>query len=109
MSEARNKRLTIRFSDEEYESLMDKAKNNNMDFTTYVRERIFFDAPQIEQNSFEFKALKSISYLVGMVRGIADLKLSLSTTEKENIDKEITRIMTSNGLNESQVRVPKSQ
>ena len=48
---AKTKSLTIKLSQEEYEVLQQKAKNNNMPLATYVRERIFYDVPHLEKHS----------------------------------------------------------
>ena len=106
MTDNKTKKVTIRFSEEQYKDLLKQAKSSNMDLAFYIRERIFFDAPQIEQNSFEFKMLKSISYCVGALKGMMDLKLN--TEDKATINDEILRIMIVNGLKESQVRVKHS-
>lgn len=105
MTNSKNRRITIRFSEEQYRELSKQAKDSNMDLAFYIREKIFFDAPQIEQNSFEFKMLKSVSYCVGAIRGMMNLKLALSANDKKIIDEEILKIMTANGLKESQVRI----
>ncbi len=103
MSNIKTKKITIRFSEEQYKDLLHQAKSSNMDLAFYIRERIFFDEPQIEQNSFEFKMLKSISYCVGVLKGMTDLKLN--SEDKSAISDEILRIMMANGLKESQVKI----
>jgi hypothetical protein len=100
MSDIRNKRITIRFSGEEYDNLMIKAQNNNMEFATYVRERIFFDALKIEENSFEFKVIKATSFLTAVVQTY--LK-SMPAVNQLAFDKEIKRVMIENGIPESQI------
>ncbi len=103
MTNSKNRRITIRFSEEQYKDLSKQAKSSNMDLALYIRERIFFDAPQIEQNSFEFKMLKSVSYCVGAIKAMMDLKLK--NEDKKIINDEILRVMIVNGLKESQVRI----
>lgn len=93
---SKDKKVTIRFSGEQYDELTTQAKANGMDLANYIRERVFFDAPQIEQNSFEFKMLKSVSYCVGAIRGMVDLKLSKA--DKKVVSDEVSRIMNYNGI-----------
>lgn len=96
MSNIRNHRVTIRFSEEEYQKLIKKVTDNNMDIANYIRERILFDSDHIEDDSFEYKVLKGISYCVGAIATISDLKLN--DKEKISIEEEVIRIMRSNGL-----------
>jgi predicted DNA-binding protein len=88
---SKDKMLNIRVSTEEYEILQQKAKNNEMQISTYIREKIFFDIPHLEKYSFEYKALKDISYLVGAMAII-------SQDQKEDVVKEAKRIMGINGI-----------
>jgi hypothetical protein len=102
MSEAKTNRLTIKFSQKEYEELLQKASFSNMPLATYARERILFDVSQIQQQqSFEFKMLKGISYCVGSLLAFNQLKLS--DPEKQIVSEEIMRVMKANGLDENLV------
>lgn len=102
MSEAKNKRVTIRFSEEEYYDLQKKASSNKMDLSTYARERVLFDVPKIEHQSFEYKVLKGISYCVGLLSTAASLKLS--EEEMTEAEEEAVRIMKANGLDEDLIK-----
>lgn len=102
MSEAKNKRITIRFSEEEYYDLQKKASSNKMDLSTYARERVLFDVPKIEHQSFEFKMLKGISYCVGLLSTAASFKLS--EEEMTEAEEEAVRIMKANGLDENLIK-----
>ena len=111
MSEAKTKLITIKLSQTEYQNLLQKASFSNMPLATYARERILFDVPQIQQQqqSFEFKMLKGISYCIGSLLAFNQLKLS--DPEKQIVSEEILRVMKANGLDENLVVVkeqPKS-
>ena len=106
MSETKTKPLTVKFSQREYQLLQEKASANNMPLSTYARERILFDVPQIEHHSFEFKMLKGISYCVGFLSSFGNLKLS--EQEMESVEKEAARIMIANGLDKDFIK-PKTQ
>ena len=102
MSEAKNKRITIRFSADEYYDLQKKASLNNMDLSTYARERVLFDVPKIEHQSFQYKVLKGVSYCVGILSTAASLKLS--EEEMTEAEEEAVRIMKANGLDEDMIK-----
>lgn len=102
MSETKTKPLTIKFSQREYQLLQERASANNMPLSTYAREKILFDVPQIEHHSFEFKTLKGISYCVGILSTFCNLKLS--EQEMEDAEKEAKRIMIANGLDENFIK-----
>ncbi len=97
---AKTKSLTIKLSQEEYEVLQQKAKNNNMPLATYVRERIFYDVPHLEKHSTEFKLLKTISYCAGILSKMADIKFE-SDKDKKSLQEEIDVFMVGNGVKES--------
>ncbi len=107
MSGAKTKHITIKFSEKEYDAVLQRASSNNMPLATYVRERIFFDIPQIEHQSFEFKMLKNVSYCVGSLMAFG--KLKLSDEDRGFVADEIMRVMKSNGLDENLVRAKISQ
>jgi len=98
MSEAKTKLITIKFSQTEYQNLLQKASLSNLPLATYARERVLFDTPKLEQQSFEFKMLKGISYCVGMLSAVSELKLS--DEELDWAQEEIFRIMKINGINQ---------
>jgi len=98
MSDPKSRRITIRFSEDEYFDLQKKASMNSVDLSTYARERVLFDTPKLEQQSFEFKMLKGISYCVGMLSAVSELKLS--DEELDWAQEEIFRIMKINGINQ---------
>jgi hypothetical protein len=89
----RTKRLDIRLNIEEYEAIEQKAKKNNLPITTYAREKLFYDIPHLEKHSFEYKALKGISYMVGAIR-------VMTQDQKEEVIKEVRVIMEKNGIEE---------
>ncbi len=91
---SRTKRLDIRLSIEEYEVIEQRAKNNNLPITTYARERLFYDVPHLEKHSFEYKALKGISYMVGAIR-------VMTQDQKEEVLTEARIIMEKNGIGEN--------
>lgn len=88
---SRNKRLDIRLSTEEYEAIVKNAEKNNLPITTYAREKLLFDIHYLEKNSFEYKALKGISYMVGAIR-------VMTQDQKEEVVKEAKIIMEKNGI-----------
>ncbi len=87
----KNKYLSIRLSEEEYEILKQKAKNNHLGLATYSREKLLFDVPRLEKHSFEYKVLKSISYIVGAVSVI-------SIDQKEEVKAAVVKMMEKNGI-----------
>lgn len=93
MASPKTKRIDIRVSQEEYEAIEQKAKNNEMPITTYARERLLFDVPNLEKHSFEYKALKGISYVVGAIR-------VLTQDQKAEVIAEVRNIMEKNGIEE---------
>ena len=107
MSEVKTKLISARVSQEEYDLIVEKASMNNMPLSKYIRERILFDIPQIEHQSFEFKALKGISYCAGILATAINLKLT--PQEKETAEQEAIRIMITNGLDEKLIRTKISQ
>jgi len=102
MSEIKKKPVTIKFSETEYKLLREKASKSNLPLATYARERILFDIPQIEHQSFEFKVLKGLSYCVGLLATTANLKLS--NDEISEIEEEASRVMKANGLDENMIK-----
>lgn len=102
MNSPRNKNLSLKVSKEEYDLIEKKAKENNTSLSNYLRERVFYDVPNIEPYSFEFKMLKSISYCTGILAYLS--KVQLSETDRIEAEKEAGRIMKSNGLDESYLK-----
>ncbi len=91
---AKIKSITIKLSQEEYEILQKRARNNNdMPLASYAREKLFYDIPHLEKHSFEYKALKGISYMVGAIR-------IMTQDQKEEVLKEVKIIMDKNGIGE---------
>ena len=103
MSEVKNIPITIKFSESEYQSLQNQASVNGLPLATYARERILFDVPQIEHQSFEFKVLKALSYCVGMLSTVGNSKLS--EEEITEVDEEAARIMKANGLDLDMIKL----
>ena len=103
MSEVKNRPLTIKFSESEYQLLQNQASVNGLPLATYARERILFDVPQIEHQSFEYKVLKGISYCVGMLSTVGNAKLS--EEEIIEVDEEAARIMKANGLDLDMIKL----
>jgi len=87
----KTKYLSIRLSNEEYEILKQKAKNNHLGLATYAREKILFDIPHLEKHSFEYKTLKAVSYLVGAVS-------VMSADQKEEVKTAALKMMEKNGI-----------
>ncbi|MDA0902327.1 MAG: hypothetical protein O3B09_02825 [Proteobacteria bacterium] len=92
----KNKNLVVRLSQEEYELIEQKAKNNDMSVSSYAREKIFYDTPILERSSPEFKMLKTISYCAGVLGKIADR--DFKNEEKKKLEQEIKKIMSANGI-----------
>ncbi len=93
MTSPRIKNLTIRVSVEEYDLIQQKAQASNLSPSSYLREIIFFDIPQIEHHSFEFKVLKALSYCVGSLKMIAEKEFT-----KEDINAQAAQVMIKNGI-----------
>ena len=98
----KNKILNIRLPEEDYLMLQDRAQVNNMSVAKYVRERIFYDIPQIEHNSFEFKTIKGISYCVGTLAAL--IRHNLPKPAQLEAEDEARRIMIKNGIDESSIQ-----
>ena len=71
MKNSRIKNLTIRVSEEEYNFIQKKAQESRQSPSSYLREKIFFDIPQTEYNSFEYKVLRMLSYCTGISSAVA--------------------------------------
>lgn len=92
----KNKNLVVRLSQEEHEQIEQRAQNNEMSLSAYVREKIFFDAPILEKSSPNFKILRTVSYCAGVLSKLADN--SFDNEEKKDLEQQIKKIMSSNGV-----------
>ena len=97
MTQIKNSQVNIRFSEEEYIQVQQRAKANDMTITAYLRERIFFDAPLTEQNSFEFKVLKVLGFCAGILTALSDEKFN-DKEKQELVQTEINKILISIGI-----------
>jgi hypothetical protein len=84
MKNSRVKNLTIRVSEEEYNFIQKKAQENRQSPSSYLREKVFFDIPRTEYNSFEYKVLRMLSYCTGISSAIA---IGTPTIEQEGQKK----------------------
>jgi predicted DNA-binding protein len=95
---SKSKSLFIRLSEEEYEILKKRADNNEMPLASYAREKIFFDAPNLEKGSAEFKILKAVSYCAGVLGKMSEVQFS-SNQDQKSLEETIKEVMASNGIN----------
>ena len=99
----KNKKVTIKFSEKEYKQIQKKSEENCLPISSYIRERIFFDAPIIERYSFEFKVLKALSFCAA---ALAELCAKFLTTKAENeaFIKRFRKIAIENGIDPDKVK-----
>ena len=106
--EKRNITVGIKVSQKEYNFLEKQAKENSMTIPQYVREVIFFDncQPAIEQNSFQFKVLRLLSFCSGILALLSDK--SFTTEEEQKLLKsEINKITSSIGIDPDTIKKKK--
>lgn len=95
MTEIKNKKITIKCTESELETIKDSAANNNMSLSEYIRARVLFDT-QPKFTSFELKTLKGISVCAGFVQTFVNQKFT--DQEFEEFEKETKRVMKLNGI-----------
>ena len=99
---SKTKRVTIKFSEEEYKILQNKSEENCMPVASYIREKIFFDAPIIKKHSFEFRVLKTLSFCAAVLVEVC--KKFLSNKENEAVMDSFQKIAAENGLNPDEIK-----
>ncbi len=102
MTSPRIKNLALKVSQEEYQLAQEKAKDNNMSLSSYLRARIFIDQAPTEYNSFEFTTIKTISYCAAILSKIVSKEFN--DQELEELKSKIKEIMTSNGIDPNQAK-----
>jgi hypothetical protein len=102
MTNARIKNLALKVSQEEYQLIQEKAKENDMSLSSYLRARILIDKPSTNYSSFEFIAIKSISYCAAILNQFASKELS--EKELEELNTKIKEIMISNGIDPDKIK-----
>jgi|TARA_Y100000389_G_scaffold203534_1_gene252221 hypothetical protein len=103
----KTKTLSIRVSDQEYLEIEIKAKENKMAISEYIRERLFFDFDQLEdndykKNSFETNVIKAMSYCTAALTLMTNK--TLDSNERDSLIKESISIMKSCGLKENIIK-----
>jgi len=92
----KNKTIGVKVSLEEYDFLKNKADENNMSVAEYIRQKMIYEHEIHNQNSFEYKVLKSLSIVQASSSVMAKSHLN---DEQHNLVKNHARsLMKKNGI-----------